>query len=73
MSSLALQVKVKNLDAANPLTFLGPSLGTCVAEMRVYMGNVEVERTVFQNRNEALLHSEEQQWAILGILMQTIS
>ena len=54
MSSLALQAKVTNKNAAK-LTFLGPNLGTLVQEARLYLSNVEVERVPFYNRTEAML------------------
>ena len=54
MSSLALQAKVTNKNAAK-LTFLGPNLGTLVQEARIYLSNVECERVPFYNRTEAML------------------
>ena len=55
MSSLALQCSVNNESTTKGLTFLGPSLGTCIAECRIFMGNVETERCTFLNRTESLL------------------
>ena len=55
MSTIAIQAKVTNTDASNPLTLLGANLGCMVSEIRIYCAGVELERVQFLNRLETLL------------------
>ena len=55
LSSLCVAGTVTNLNAAKPLTFLGPSLGVCVQSARVLAVGVEIDRSDFSNRCENML------------------
>ena len=55
LSSMCLQCSANNESTTAGLTFLGPSVGTCIQEARIYMGNVETERVTYLNRTESML------------------
>ena len=55
LSTLCVAGTVSNLDAAKPLTFLGPSLGVTVQSARILVGGVQIDSCDYLNRTEAML------------------
>ena len=57
LSTLAIKGTVTNTNgtAGNLLTFLGANMGVCISSVRVFAGNVEIDRVDYYAQTETML------------------